>query len=127
MISVSIEGLDALVADLGKASTMAPAEVRKVVQKGALNIKTDWRQKWSGHPHAPALAASVTYDTKETGTGATAEIGPDKNIGVGPLGNIYEFGTPRNGPRPGGLPALQTEEPKFLQALEDLAGKLLDG
>lgn len=122
-----VTGLRELIADLTNAEKQSPGEVRKVVQKGALNIKTDWRARWSGHAHAPALSRSVTYDTKETGGGASAEIGPDKGISPGPLGNIYEFGTPRNGPQPGGLPALQAEEPKFLKAIEDMARKLLDG
>lgn len=127
MISVSIQGLTELVADLDRAGRGSLTETQQVVAKGALNIKKDWAQRWTGHAHAPALGSTVTYDVSYGLGSIGAEIGPDKNIGVGPLGNIYEFGTPRNSPRPGGLPALQAEEPRFAKALEDMAGKLLDG
>lgn len=126
MISVSIQGLTELVADLDRAGRGSLTETQQVVAKGALNIKRDWAQRWTGHAHAPALGSTVTYDMSWGMGSIGAEIGPVKG-GAGSLGNIYEFGTPRNSPQPGGLPALQAEEPRFAQALEDMAGKLLDG
>ena len=119
MVSVEIEfdQVRRLVTAL-QATTMAAAPLaRAVVAKGALNIKTDWRAAWSGHPHIPALPAAITYDIKTAAGFITAEIGPDKSKRQGPLGNVIEFGTVNNGPIPGGLPALQRELPRFTAAV----------
>lgn len=120
-------GLEALAADLDRGAAVAPKEARKVVQKGALNIKNDWRKRWSGLSHAPAVGRAVSYDTVETPTGATAEIGPDKDRPQGPLGNLLEYGSVNNAPIPGGQPALQQERPRFEKALEDLAARAAGG
>lgn len=125
-MEIRVEGLDELIAALDKAGKTLPEAVRGVVQKGALNIKRDWQERWSGLKHAPALASAVTYDTKVAAAGASAEIGPDKGRRQGALGNLLEFGSVHNGPRPGGLPALEAEAPRFEKALGDLAEKALD-
>lgn len=115
-----------LAKDFGKLPVEVHPPVRAVLQKGALNIKNSWRARWSGHPHIPALPYAVTYDTRFSREGVEAEIGPDKDKRQGPLGNIIEFGTPRNSPIPGGLPALKEEAPKFEKALTDVIGKLVE-
>lgn len=103
--------------DLGRVPGRAVPAVTGVVSKGALNIKEDWRKRWSGLSHAPALASAITYDmTAGLGT-VGAEIGPDKNKRQGALGNLIEFGSSKNAPQPGGMPALRTEDPKFEAAL----------
>lgn len=117
--------LDALARDLLVATKAVPAETRRVVQRGALNIKRDWQEAWSGLSHAPSLASAVTYDTKETAAGGEAEIGPDKGRRQGALGNLIEFGSVNNGPIPGGGPALMAEAPRFEQAMFDLTADLL--
>jgi hypothetical protein len=119
------EQLDELAASLKKAIEVAPAATRLVVQKGALNIKTDARRRVSGHKHLPAYPNSITYDTTEALFGASAEIGPDKSRPQGPLGNIIEFGGTRQAPIPHMLPAAEAEEPKFVAAMEALAIKSL--
>lgn len=103
------------------ASRVAPVEARKVVAKGALNIKNDARRRVSGLAHAPAYPSSITYDTEQTATGATAEIGPDKGKRQGALGNILEYGTLKNAPRPHMGPAAEAEKPKFEKAMEAAA------
>jgi hypothetical protein len=128
-------GLDGLAADLDRAAQASPAEVRKVVAKGALNIKTDARKRASGIAHAPTYPYTITYDTVATPSGATAEIGPDKDkqVGGGPhrtpgnLAVFLEFGGPHNAPQPHLGPALETERPKFERALSDLEVRLLEG
>lgn len=119
--------LRALIHDLDQASANALDEVEKVVSKGALNVKKDWRERWSGHPHIPRLPYAVGYDLERGEDMVRAEIGPDKDLPQGPLGNVIEFGTVHNAPIPGGLPALDAEEPRFAQALEDLGEQLLEG
>jgi|SRR5689334_23757768 len=109
---------------LVQAAGVAPKESRKVLGKGALNIKTDARRRISGHPHAPAYPYAITYDTHETATGSWAEIGPDKDKRQGALGNILEFGTVKNPPIPHMRPAADAEEPKFAAAMQALAVKV---
>ncbi|HEY9411123.1 MAG TPA: hypothetical protein VIP77_16205 [Jiangellaceae bacterium] len=123
-IHVDTSDLQRLVADLGEAADILP-DVRGVVAKGALNIKQDWRRRWSGLAHAPAIPNAITYDTKLTPHSAEAEIGPDKSKRQGALGNLLEYGSIKNGPIPGGAPALAEETPKFEKALNDVAVKKL--
>lgn len=115
-----------LLRELESIPTEVLPAVRGVVQRGAFNIKNDWRDRWKGMSHLPALHAAVTYDTEVYGGGVRAQIGPDKRRRQGPLGNIAEFGTPKNAPHPGGGPALAAEEPKFLAELGKAIDKVVD-
>lgn len=124
-ISFDTSELRALSVDLTQAALKANVAVRPVLQKGALNIKTDWRARWSGFAHAPRLDESVTYDTTITATGIEAEIGPDKGLTQGALGNLLEFGSINNAPIPGGQPALDAEAPKFEKAILALTEGIL--
>lgn len=126
-VEFEIDGnLNVLVADLQGAPDAVRDQARKVVAKGALNIKKDWQRRWSGYAHAPALPRAITYDMFP-GTHIGAEIGPDKNRRQGALGSLFEYGSPRNNPPiPGGLPALEAERPRFEQAMEDAAAAALE-
>jgi hypothetical protein len=116
----------AAVADiLVRAAAVAPLAARAVVAKGALNIKTDARARISGLAHAPAYPSAITYDSHETAGSAWAEIGPDKDKRQGALGNLLEYGSTNNGPRPHMGPAAEAELPKFAAAMEELAVKAL--
>jgi hypothetical protein len=126
-VTFTTSDLSGLTARLAEVGGLAAAEVRPVVAKGALNIKQDWAQRWSGFAHAPAVGKAVTYDMSWPIGGAEAEIGPDKGRRQGALGNLLEYGSIHNGPIPGGAPALEAEEPKFTKAIEDLGSKLLEG
>lgn len=105
------------------AAGVAPAEARKVVAKGALNIKNDARRRLAGHPHLRRLPAAITYDSHETPTGGWAEIGPDHDRPQGALGNIPEYGTRKNAPLPYMRPSGEAELPRFERAMGDLAEK----
>jgi hypothetical protein len=115
----------ALLRELERVPEVAVKDLRAVVQKGALNIKKDAARRISGLRHAPAYPRSISYDSHETATGAWAEIGPDKDKRQGALGNLLEYGSIKNAPRPHLGPAADAEEPKFVKALEDLAVKAL--
>lgn len=116
-------GVEVLAADFGRAADIALTGVRKVVQKGALNIKTDARRRVTGLAHAPAYPYSITYDTEIKRNRVEAEIGPDKDKRQGALGNLLEYGSVKNPPIPHMAPAAQAELPRFEKALEDLAAK----
>jgi hypothetical protein len=125
-ITIEGEGFDELARALHDAAEKAPVEARKVVAKGAVNIKKEWRRRWSGYPHARALPYAVTYDLTSLGTAVAAEIGPDKAKRQGALGNLLEYGSIHNAPIPGGAPALEAEQPRFVKALEDMAERLIE-
>lgn len=122
---VDFHELDTLVDDVGQARKRIQEDGRRIVSKGSFNIKKDWRDRWRGHPHIPRLPFDITYDVTARVAHITGEIGPDKERGQGPLGNIIEFGTINNAPIPGGLPALKAEEPNFVAACERLAEKIV--
>lgn len=127
MIHADSGDLDDLIHDLdiGVVRRRMMPEAKRVTERGAFNIKKDWRDRWSGHPHIPHLAKAVTYDVTSKRDEVEAEIGPDKERRQGPLGNIIEHGTVHNAPIPGGAPALAAEEPRYMKALADLGEKVL--
>jgi hypothetical protein len=126
-VRVTVTGALELADAWDEAAGRADQDLKPVVSKGALNIKKATQAKWAGHRHAPTLAAAVSYDLDEQGGALGAEIGPDKERSpAGPLGTIYEYGTPRNAPRPALNPALDAEAPRFEQAAGDAAEKLAD-
>jgi hypothetical protein len=122
-LHVDVSELTGLARDLDAAPEKALADTRAVVQRGALNIKKDAQKRVTGLKHAPAYPRSIGYDTHTTLTGASAEIGPDKEKRQGALGNLIEYGSIHNPPRPHLAPALEAEEPRFVKALEEVAAK----
>lgn len=123
-VTINFDQVTRLANALARVPEQAAVGARAVVQRGALNIKMDWKARWSGHPHFPALPAAITYDTRVAGPVIDAEIGVVKARRQGGLGNIIEFGTRHNAPIPGGLPALQAELPRFEAAIVALATRL---
>jgi hypothetical protein len=118
--------LDKLAADLDRVAREVIPEAKKTVGFGANSIKKDWRKRWRGLSHAPALPYAISYDVKQRGSTIEGEIGPDKSKPQGALGNLIEFGSINNAPQPGGQPALDTEEPKFVKFMENLGSKALE-
>jgi hypothetical protein len=108
------------------AAGVAPKESRKVVAKGALNIKTDARRRRGGSKFFPRLAAAITYDSHETPGGGWAEVGPDHAKRQGNLGHIMEYGSLKTAPEPYMRPAAEREMPRFEKAMEALALKALE-
>lgn len=127
MFDINVTGWDRLRDDMADGQADADDEFRAVVNHGAFNIRRDWRRRWDGHAHIPHLPRAVTYDLASSGGVHTAEIGPDKSLRQGPLGNIIEFGSVNNAPIPGGGPASRLEEPRFIDAAADAAEKAIGG
>lgn len=119
--------LSAWADQLGDAADQALPESRKVVVKGAINIKRTAKRRVSGLGHAPYYPAAITDDIEQSGTSVTAEIGPDKNRRQGALGNLLEFGSVNNPPIPHMAPATDAELPRFDRALDELGARLLEG
>ena len=126
-ITVDVSEVRKLEQDLGRVSGRVLRETEQVVARGAQNIKTDWSGRWKGLGNLPHLHAAINYDLDVLGTAGQihAEIGADRGRRQGNLAHIAEFGSPSSGAHPGGAPALAAEEPRFVKALADAAGKAL--
>ena len=112
--------------DLRRAGAEVMDEGEKVVSKGSLNIKNDWRARWSGHERIKHVPAAIGYDIDRDENRIESTIGPDKAMVQAAIANIIEFGSVNNAPIPGGAPALDAEEPGYVRAAADLGEKLLD-
>ena len=71
-VGITADSSDAkrLAAAFDQAARVAPDETRKVVQRGAHNIKKDAQKRISGHPHLPHYPNAITYDSAVSATGA---------------------------------------------------------
>ena len=122
-----MSGLDELARDLHRAAKEAREAARKVVKRGAVNVKRDWRSNAtrSAGRHARRYPHSIGFDITAGTAAIIAEIGPDKDLPQGPLGNLLEFGSTNNPPHNDGGRALRAEEPRFYAAMEKAIGDLL--
>lgn len=133
-LTVDTSDVSQLAAHLDEAVGLTAREIRPVVQKGALNIKTGAQKRVEHIRHAPNYGRTITYESIEKPGGTWAEIGPDidKQVGGGPdrtpghLGWIFEDGGPHSAPIPHMRPALEEEAPRFERALEAVVMKALD-
>lgn len=112
--------------DLGRIAGHAVKDVDEVLKKGAQNVKEEMRADVRSSRHFSSkkkagLEQSITYDSRYSLGTPRYEIGPDKNIGGGALGNIYYFGTSRGGGTGDIEKPLRSEEPRLTSALEALA------
>lgn len=120
-----------LAKDLVVAAPAGQAAAKAVTSRGALNVKRHAARLISGNSYAPYYPKSISYDTTVEDGVVTAEIGPDKSRQgrQGALGNILEYGTVNNAPIPHLGPALDSEEPKYVeylgQAVEKAMGEVL--
>lgn len=119
-VSADFSEVERLAADLGRASRSVVDEARKVVFKGAMNIKGAARDNVSTHPSWKRLASTINFDI----FGLTADIGYDDR-GQGNLAGIAEFGSARHAPHPALMPAARDEAPRFEKAILDVAAKAL--
>lgn len=110
---------------LERAAADALPEIRAVVQRGALAIKTQMQREMSESRHFRQVGRAVSYDTTMDAGGVEAEIGPRRGR-PGSLANIAYFGTSRGGGTvadPQG--ALDAEAPNVERHILDVLGKAL--
>lgn len=120
-MTADISGLNELVSDLTAAPIRVQRQVDAVVRKGATNVKNDWRQRASGLRHAPLYPASITFDAGWKRGGYEAEVGPDKALPQGALGNLITYGSVNNPPSGDDIAVADAEAPRFEKAMRDLA------
>lgn len=111
---------------LEEAGRDAQDEGARIVSKGALNIKKRARELAPGGRHTRHYPASISYDLLVQPGEIIGEIGPAKGRAQWGLGNLLEYGSSHNPPHPHHEPALDEEEPRFYQAADDLAGRLVE-
>lgn len=115
-------GLTELAADLDAAPARVSAGAYPTMKKAGQNIKEHWQDAWKGMAHAPLLPDAISYDVYPAGLLAVElEVGPDKDRPQGALGNLIEYGSRNNAPRPGAPGAVAAELPQWEKALQDLA------
>ena len=90
--------LRALAVDLGKAEAVVFPKIRAIVQKTMLDTKNELKAEaaGSGIAEAAALATFISYETKETPGGVSAEVGPVTGA-PGSFAFLY-YGNSKNGP-----------------------------
>ncbi len=120
-MEIDTSELDRLAAELGQAPAKVAKGIAPVVRKGSLNIKNQLTEEMRGSRSFKG-AADMSFETKASGDGFEAEIGPRSDPGrAGNLANIAYFGGATGGgtvPDPRG--ALDDEAPRFVKALEDI-------
>jgi len=126
-LGIDASEVNTLALDLDRAGGAVGAGAAAVVKKGAVNIKREAREFAPKGPYLPAYHRSITFDIEGDGRFGRieAQIGPDKGLPQGPLGNIIEYGTSEHAPQAHLGPALDREGPNFEAALGDLGERLL--
>lgn len=117
-MGVTVTGVTELAAALEASPVLLQANLRKAVQVTCGKVKASARSRITGYRHLPAYPYSITYDTKVTPVSIEGQIGPDKGLRQGPLGNIVEFGTSKNAPIPHLGPALEENADDFIRGVE---------
>ena len=116
MVDGDFSELLRLAADLEDAPEEVSPNVRKAVQVTSLKIKKDWRDA-ADRTALGRYAADITYDTKETSTGVTAEIGPTPGDS-GSLGLVEDArGGVKSAPQHAGRDAMRRNEGDFIEGL----------
>lgn len=125
MTTVHFDGREVreLSLDLSRAPDRVLPEVKKSVSRGALNIKNDLVRDARSNGSYRHFHRSISYDLVRDGL--EAEIGPDKNLTQGALGNILYFGTSKNAPVLSLDGPLDREAPRFETALRRIVGDIL--
>lgn len=120
---IDIEGLNELEASLAAASRQVQMRTPGVLDGSARRVRDDAR-RLAPRRMLPHYANTITYQLTWAGTALEAEIGPEKG-GQGSLGHILEYGSANNGPHAHHGPALDLEEPRFVEDMARLGGDVL--
>ena len=123
-------GLDELSRDLQEAVKRAIPDAKKIVGKGALNVKREAQRiirERSKRGYLPHYPRAISYEVEAHGAVVSAEIGPKTEKLQGGLGKILENGTVNNAPIPHLSPGLDLEEHTFYSHMEELGEALLEG
>lgn len=87
------ETLEEIAHSFRVASAEAMSEARKVIKKGAVEVKKQMQKDAQGHRHFPGLGRSISFEMTGNQFFAEAEIGPTRGV----LAGIAYFGSSRPG------------------------------
>lgn len=126
-MTMDVDGIDELVADLTAAPRKVQTRVGPVVTEHTMNVRDEARRLASGIRYAPAYPRSITHEAGWKPGAFEGEVGPEKGGPQWGLGTILEFGVASKGtaPHPHLRPAADAEEPRFEKAIADLAEDVL--
>lgn len=116
--------LERLERDLDEEQTRVPRKALDAVTAEANVVRDNWRtymRARSKHGHIPYLPGAITHSVTPGGTGPEAEVGPDKTLTQGPLGNLLEFGSRNNRPHEDGYRAVREREVPFEARVDQIA------
>jgi hypothetical protein len=122
-VTIDFSQVEALADKLDLDAQEILKKTKPVVSKGALNVKNGMRIDAADGGHYKHFNRSITYDINDDGL--TAEIGPDKALIQGALGNILYFGTSKNAPVIHLEGPLNKETPRLERVLGDVAEDIL--
>lgn len=123
MFRVDAREVHRLARDLGDVEETVLPKIRRSVSRGANNIKRGMRADAKSSGSYKHFHRSITYDLHDDGL--HAEIGPDKDLVQGALGNILYFGTSNNAPELDINGPLKREDRRFERAVADIAEDVL--
>lgn len=112
--------------DLGRIPGRMVPPMIAAVTKSAKSVQDAMRAEAGGHAHFPHFPSSITSEVKVKAGLIQGEVGPDKALTQGALGNILYFGTSKNAPVLNINAGIDREAPAFEKAVTDAAGKLFD-
>ena len=121
--SVDSSEVSQLAADIAAGQRKTETEMRRVVFRGAMNVKRDWRSNVSATAgrRARAYAGSIGFDLDNGDVTATVEA----KGGGSTFGAILEYGTATSPPHNDAKRALDKEQPNFVKAVEKVAREFL--
>lgn len=119
-MSIQLQGVDDLAADMDQAGDKVTAELYPVVKRALQNIKTGWRRRARGSAgaHGKHYPLSIDYDIARLGYRIDGEVGPNTAMPQGGMGRGFEYGSIHTAPKPDGAAAVTDEEPKFAAQAE---------
>jgi hypothetical protein len=126
-MKVDASELDALREDFADVPRQLMPAVEKVTRRGASRIEKGWARRWEGHPSIVHMPRAINHDITVEPSAVDAEIGADHSLSQGVLAHFIEFGTLHSAPIPGGQPALDDEEPRYVKGLANAAEKVVRG
>lgn len=116
--------LHRFIADLGRIAREAQPEVRKIIKRGAQNVKTQMIAEARGSRWFD-LAPAISYEVHDAVDEMGYDIGPDKDRAGGALGAIAYFGGSNGGGGTLDVDApLNAETPRMMAALDAYLGGL---
>ncbi|MEE6273518.1 hypothetical protein V2J56_09185 [Georgenia sp. MJ206] len=124
-VDIDVSEILALSREIAGAPGRLTPETRKVVSRGAMNVKRTMQADLRASTSFRGVARAVSYDLTDHVAVQEAEIGPSSEAGSpGNLANIAYFG----GARGGGTvrdpaAALEEEAPGFFEAVEALVAE----